>query len=178
MTVLALDGLAPKLPGAGRYWIAPTATVIGNVELQDDASVWFGAVLRGDSEPIVIGPQSNIQDLTVIHTDPGFPASIGRGCTIGHRAILHGCTIGENSLVGMGAIVLNGAVIGRNCLIGAGALVPERKSIPDNSLALGTPARVVRELDAAAIEQLRQTAAHYVRNWKRFAGGLGPLAQT
>lgn len=177
MAVFALDGLAPRLPASGRFWVAPDATVVGNVELHDDASIWFGAVLRGDSERIVVGPQSNVQDLTVIHADPGFPAIIGRGCTIGHRAMLHGCTIGDNSLVGMGAIVLNGAVVGKNCLVGAGALIPEGKTIPDNSLALGSPARVVRELDAAAIEGLGRAAAHYVRNWKRFAGGLARLPE-
>jgi len=172
MPALALDGLAPKLPGEGRYWIAPNATLIGDVELKADASVWFGAVLRGDNEPIVVGLRSNVQDLSVIHTDIGFPATIGADCTIGHRAILHGCTIGDNSLVGMGAIVLNGAAIGRNCLVGAGALIPEGKQIPDNSLVIGAPGRVVRELHAAAIDALGAAASHYVQNWKRFAAGL------
>ena len=172
MSVFALDGVGPEFPGKGNYWIAPDATLIGKVRLEAEASVWFGAVLRGDNEPIVVGERSNIQDLAVCHTDPGFPVSIGSGCTVGHRAILHGCTIGENSLVGMGAIILNGATIGRNCLIGAGALIPERKTIPDNSLVVGSPGKVVRELEEAAIEMLRLAAAHYVANWKRFAAGL------
>jgi len=172
MPAWALDGVAPKLPGEGRFWIAPNANLIGHVELKADASVWFGAVLRGDNEPIIVGLRSNVQDLTLIHTDMGFPATIGEDCTIGHRAILHGCTIGDNSLIGMGAIVLNGAVIGRNCLVGAGALIPEGKQIPDNSLVIGAPGRVVRELDAAAIAALSAAASHYVQNWKRFATGL------
>ena len=173
MPAFALDGVTPKLPGEGRFWIAPNATLIGDVELKAEASVWFGAVLRGDNEPIVVGSRSNIQDLTLIHTDPGFPATIGGNCTIGHRAVLHGCTIGDNSLIGMGAIVLNGAVIGRNCLIGAGTLIPEGKQIPDNSLVIGAPGRVIRTLDSAAIEALGAAASHYVQNWKRFAAGLG-----
>ena len=170
--LMELGGVSPQVPGEGRYWVAPSARVLGNVLLGDEASVWFGAVLRGDNEPIAIGPRSNIQDLAVVHTDWGFPATVGADCTIGHRAILHGCTIGENSLVGMGAIVLNGAVIGRNCLIGAGALIPERKAIPDNSLVVGMPGKVVRQLDEAAIAGLAQSAASYVANWKRFAAGL------
>lgn len=172
MPLLALDAAAPEIPPSGRHWIAPNATLIGKVRLADDASVWFGAVLRGDNEPIVVGARSNIQDLTMIHTDPGFPATIGTDCTIGHRAILHGCTIGDNSLIGMGAIVLNGATVGRNCLIGAGALIPEGRSIPPNSLALGAPAKVVRKLDEAEVARLGLAAAHYVNNWKRFAAGL------
>jgi carbonic anhydrase/acetyltransferase-like protein (isoleucine patch superfamily) len=174
MALFDLGGTAPQVPAEGRYWIAPNAAVIGRVRLADEASVWFGAVLRGDNEPITIGERSNIQDLAVIHTDPGFPATVGSDCTIGHRAILHGCTIGDNSLVGMGAIVLNGAVVGRNCLIGAGALVTERKVIPDNSLVIGMPAQVARTLDQAAAERLKLSAAHYVANWKRFAASLRP----
>lgn len=170
--LFALRGEAPELPPEGLFWIAPNATVLGKVRLEEEASVWFGAVLRGDTELIMIGARSNVQDLSVIHTDAGYPATIGRDCTIGHRAILHGCTIGDNSLVGMGAIVLNGAVIGRNCLIGAGALVTEKKVIPDNSLVLGAPARVARQLEEGAAEMLTLSAAHYVANWKRFAAGL------
>jgi carbonic anhydrase/acetyltransferase-like protein (isoleucine patch superfamily) len=173
--LLALAGVAPTIPPEGRYWVAPNAVVLGNVRLDDEASVWFGAVLRGDNELIAVGPRSNVQDLSVVHTDLGFPATIGADCTIGHRAILHGCTIGDNSLIGMGAIVLNGAVIGRNCLIGAGALVPERKVIPDNSLVVGMPGKVVRELDDASVNGLTRSAAGYVANWKRFAAGLRPL---
>jgi carbonic anhydrase/acetyltransferase-like protein (isoleucine patch superfamily) len=129
MALYALAGAAPQTPPDGRFWVAPDATLIGNVRLEDEASVWFGAVLRGDNEPIVIGPRTNVQDHCVIHTDPGFPATIGADCTIGHRAILHGCSIGDNSLIGIGAIVLNGARIGRNCLVGAGALITEGKEI-------------------------------------------------
>jgi len=172
--MLSLDGVAPRLPGDGRFWVAPNAVLIGNVELQAEASVWFGTVLRGDNEGIVVGPRSNLQDLTVVHTDPGFPVTIGEDCTIGHRAILHGCTIGDNALIGMGAIVLNGARIGRNCVVGAGALIPEGREIPDNSLVMGAPGRIVRELDAAAVARQRAAAAHYVANWKRFAAGLSP----
>ena len=152
--------------------MAPDAAVIGKIVLGEEASVWFGAVLRGDNEPITIGARTNIQDLTVIHTDPGLPVTIGADCTVGHRAIIHGCTIGDNSLIGMGAIVLNGAAIGNNCLIGAGALVPENKTIPDNSLVIGMPGKVVREIDAAGEASLRQSAATYVANWKRYAGNL------
>ena len=136
MTIYELDGVSPELPD-GFYWIAPGAVVIGNVILAEDASIWFGTVIRGDNERIVIGAGSNIQENCVLHTDPGYPIQIGVGCTIGHKAMLHGCTIDDNSLIGMGATVLNGARIGRNCLIGAGALIPERKEIPDNSLVMG-----------------------------------------
>ncbi|WP_372922326.1 gamma carbonic anhydrase family protein, partial [Roseovarius sp.] len=155
MTIYALDGIAPTI--AEDSWIAPDANVIGNVTLEAGGSIWFGCTLRGDNEPIVIGAGSNVQENTVMHTDPGYPLSIGAGCTIGHKAMLHGCTIGENSLIGMGATVLNGAVIGRNCLIGAGALVTEGKEIPDGSLVVGAPGKVIRQLDAAAIEGLRRS---------------------
>jgi carbonic anhydrase/acetyltransferase-like protein (isoleucine patch superfamily) len=176
MSLLALGDVQPELPTAGRFWIAPTATVLGHVRLADQASVWFGAVLRGDNELITIGERSNVQDLCVIHTDMGFPATIGSDCTIGHRAILHGCTIGDTSLVGMGAIILNGAVIGKNCLIGAGALVPEKRVIPDGSLVLGSPGKVARTLDAEAIAMLGRSATNYVANWQRFAANLKPIA--
>lgn len=173
MAVYALDAIVPTM--AAGSWVAPSADIIGNVRLAADASVWFGAVLRGDNEPIDIGAGSNVQDLSVIHTDPGAPCSVGAGVTVGHRAILHGCTIGDNSLIGMGAVVLNGAVIGRNCLVGAHALVPEGRSIPDNSLVMGVPGRVVRELDAAAIAGIEASARRYVRNSRRYAAGLeGP----
>jgi carbonic anhydrase/acetyltransferase-like protein (isoleucine patch superfamily) len=175
VTLYRLGDRAPLLPQAGRFWVAPDAALIGDIRLADEASVWFGAVLRGDNEPITIGERSNVQDLCVIHTDMGFPATIGRHCTIGHRAILHGCTVGDNSLVGMGAVVLNGAVIGRNCLIGAGALITERTVIPDNSLVMGAPGKVVRSLDEAAVDRLTASAANYVANWKRFAEGLQPI---
>jgi carbonic anhydrase/acetyltransferase-like protein (isoleucine patch superfamily) len=172
MSVYALGEVRPHFPPPGQFWIAPSAAVIGRVRLEQDASVWFGAVLRGDNEPITIGERSNIQDLCLIHTDPGYPAAIGSDCTIGHRAILHGCTIGNGSLVGMGAIILNGAVIGRSCLIGAGALIPENKVIPDGALVVGAPGKVIRELEAAVTEKLLGSAANYVANWRRFAAQL------
>jgi carbonic anhydrase/acetyltransferase-like protein (isoleucine patch superfamily) len=172
MAIYALDDLAPALPEAGRYWIAPDAQVIGHVRLGADASIWFGAVLRGDNELIDIGARTNIQDGCMLHTDMGAPMILGAGCTIGHHAILHGCTIGENSLVGMGATVLNHARIGRNSIVGANALVTERREFPDNSLIVGAPAKAIRTLDEAAVEQLRWTAQHYIENWQRFARGL------
>jgi len=172
MPIYSIDGKAPRFEDAESNWIAPDAVLIGDLEIGSNAGVWFGAVLRGDTEPIVVGQNTNIQEHTVIHTDAGFPVVIGKGCTIGHRAILHGCTIGDNSLVGMGAIVLNGARIGRNSLVGAGALVTEGKEFPDNSLIVGSPARVVRTLDDATVESLRASAAHYVANGARFRNGL------
>jgi carbonic anhydrase/acetyltransferase-like protein (isoleucine patch superfamily) len=175
MPLYALDGVRPELPADGRYWIAPGAQVIGKVRLGVDASVWFGVVLRGDNEEIFIGPGSNIQDNSVLHTDPGFPVWIGENCTIGHRAVLHGCTIGDNSLIGMGATLLNGARIGRNCLVGANALVTEGKSFPDNSLIVGSPAKVLRELDESAAARLAESAARYVANWRRYAKGLAEI---
>jgi carbonic anhydrase/acetyltransferase-like protein (isoleucine patch superfamily) len=171
----ALDGVAPILPAHDRYWIAPDAQVIGNVHLDEDASVWFGAVLRGDNALIRIGARSNIQDNSVLHTDIDAPLDIGADCTIGHRVILHGCTIGDESLIGMGSTILNGARIGRNCLVGANALVTEGKEFPDGSLIVGSPARVARMLDAAAIAMLRVSAESYVRNWRRFSRGLTAL---
>ena len=161
-----------QLPQDGEYWIAPTASVIGNVVLHRNASVWFGAVLRGDNDPIVVGENTNIQEGSVLHTDEGVALTLGMGVTVGHMAMLHGCTVGDNSLIGIGAVVLNGAQIGRNCLIGARALITEGKVIPDNSLVVGAPGRVVRELTEAEIEGLRHSAAHYVENWKRFAAEL------
>ena len=175
MTIYALDGVAPELPEEGAYWIAASADVIGRVRLERNASVWFNAVLRGDNELIWLGEGSNIQDGCVLHTDMGSPLTIGKNCTIGHKAMLHGCTIGDNSLIGIGATVLNDAVIGKNCLIGAHSLVPEGKVIPDNSLVMGAPGRVVRELDQAAIARLTKTASNYVRNWQRFAKGMRPV---
>ncbi len=168
MSIFQLEEVAPELP-EGFHWIAPTAVVIGRVIINEDVGIWFGSVIRGDNEPITIGAQTNIQENCVLHTDPGCPINIGKGCTIGHKAMIHGCTIGDNSLVGMGATILNGAVIGNNCLIGAGALVPEGKHIPDNSLVIGVPGKVVRELDGAAIQGLQGSALHYVENAKRFA---------
>jgi len=170
--IFELDGTAPDLPGEGRYWIAESATVIGRVRLKTDASVWFGAVLRGDNEWIELGARSQIQDNSTLHTDPGFPVTIGDDCVIGHNVVLHGCVIASNSLIGMGAIVLNGARIGRNCLVGAGALVTEGKEFPDSSLIVGSPARVVRTLDAKASEMIVRDADVYVQRWRQFAKGL------
>ena len=172
MPLYEIDGMSPQFDDRDSNWIAPDAVLIGDVRIGRNAGIWFGAVIRGDNEPITIGEDVNVQEHTVMHTDPGFPLSIGRGCTIGHRALLHGCTIGDNSLIGMGAIVLNGARIGRNCLVGAGALVTEGKAFPDNSLIVGSPAKVVRSLDAEAEQQLRDSAAHYVANGRRFRMGL------
>ncbi len=165
-----LDGIAPDLDPEA--WIAPGAQVIGKVRIGAGASVWFGAVLRGDNEWITLGEGVNIQENSVLHTDMGYPLMIGPGCTIGHKVTLHGCTIGENSLIGMGATILNGAVIGRDCLIGAGALITERKVIPDGSLVMGAPGKVVRALDAEAIAGLRASAQGYRENARRFAAGL------
>lgn len=176
MTCYRLATDMVELPANGKYWLAPTSVLIGRVALEEDTSVWFGAVLRGDNELIRVGARSNIQEGCVLHTDMGYPLTIGADCTIGHMAMLHGCTIGENSLIGIGAVVLNGARIGRNCLIGAKALITEGKVIPDNSLVMGAPGKIVRQLDAAAAEGLRQSAAHYVETSRRFARELKPQA--
>lgn len=175
MTCYALDGHAPTLPPAGRYWIAPGAHLIGKVILKEDASVWFNAVLRGDNEPLTIGARSNIQDNAVLHADMGFPLDVGEDCTIGHAAILHGCTIGDGALVGMGATVLNGARIGKGSLIGANALIKEKSEFPDFALIVGAPARVVRVLDPEDAARMKAGATHYVGNWQRFAKGLKPV---
>lgn len=175
MPVYALDGKAPFFEDADSTWIAPDAVLLGDLRIGRNAGFWFGAVLRGDNEPIAIGADTNVQEHVLIHTDAGFPATVGQGCTVGHRALLHGCTIGDGSLIGMGAIVLNGARIGRNSLVGAGALVTEGKDFPDNSLIVGAPARLVRALDEAAIERLRASAAHYVAKAARFKRGLRPV---
>ncbi len=166
----ALDDVSPKVDASA--WIAPGCHIVGNVALQAKSSVWFGCTLRGDNELIEVGAGSNIQENCVLHTDMGFPLSIGEGCTIGHKAMLHGCTIGENSLIGMGATVLNGARIGKNCLIGAGALIAEGKVIPDGSLVMGMPGKVIKELTAEHIEGLRLSALHYQENAARFSTGL------
>lgn len=172
MPIYELDGVAPQLPENNCFWVAPTAVLLGKIILKKDANIWFGAVLRGDNEAITIGEGANIQENCVLHTDMGFPLVVGSGCTIGHKAMLHGCTVGENSLIGMGATVLNGAVIGKNCIVGAGALISEGKIIPDNSLVVGMPGKVVRQLDENAETMLRASSAHYVANSKRFASGL------
>ena len=172
MPLYALDGERPDLPPADAHWIAPTAVLIGRVRLKRDASVWFGAVLRGDNEWLEIGERSNIQDQVMIHSDPGCPVRIGDDVTIGHAAILHGCIVGDGSLIGMGATVLNGAVIGKGSIVGANALVTEGKVFPDHSLIVGSPARVVRTLDEAGAARLMQSAAGYVRNHRRYRDGL------
>ena len=172
MPIYALDDRTPSLPEPGRFWIAPDAHVIGRVILAEDVGVWFGAVLRGDNEPIEIGERSNVQEGALLHADPGFPLAVGPDVTVGHHAILHGCTVGAGPLIGMGATVLNGARIGAGCLVGANALVTEGKEFPENSLIVGAPAKAVRTLDAAAVERLRASALHYVANWRRFAVGL------
>ena len=174
MSLHSLDGVAPSVPGDGDYWVAPGAQVMGKVTLARGASVWFSAVLRGDNEMITVGEDSNVQDGCVLHTDMGFPLTIGARCTIGHMAILHGCVIGEGSLVGMGATVLNGAEIGRGVLIGAGALITEGKRIPDGSLVMGRPGKVARTLAAEEIEKLLGSAARYRDNMRRFRAGLAP----
>ena len=171
MPIYALDGITPDIsPEVG--WIAPTAVLIGDCHIGPEVGIWFGVVARGDIERISIGARSNVQENCVLHTDKGFPLTIGENCTIGHSAIIHGCTIGDNTLIGMGATVLNGARIGKNCLIGANALITEGKEIPDNSLVVGAPGKVVRTLDEAAIAGLTASADRYVQNARRFATGL------
>jgi carbonic anhydrase/acetyltransferase-like protein (isoleucine patch superfamily) len=169
--IYELDGVRPSLP-SGDHWVAEEAVLIGDVLIEAMVSVWFGAVLRGDNERITIGAGSNVQENTVMHTDMGYPLTIGKGCTIGHKAMLHGCTVGDNSLIGMGAIVLNGARIGRDCLIGAGALVTEGKVIPDGSLVVGSPVKVVRALDADTINMLKGSALSYQEKMARYRSGL------
>ncbi|SMH55675.1 gamma carbonic anhydrase family protein [Maritimibacter sp. HL-12] len=173
MTLYALDGIAPALHDTA--WVAPDANLIGKVVLEAGASVWFGATLRGDNETITVGEGSNLQENVVCHTDPGYPLLIGRDVTVGHKAMLHGCEIGEGSLIGMGATILNGARIGKGCLIGAGALVTEGKEIPDGSLVMGTPGKVVRDLDETARAALLESARRYRENAARFRAGLKKL---
>lgn len=173
MTLYALADRKPKVDGTA--WVAPDANVIGDVVLDAESSVWFCATLRGDNERIHVGRGSNVQENCVFHTDMGFPLTIGENCTIGHKVMLHGCTIGDNSLIGMGATILNGAKIYRNCLIGAGALITEGKEIPDGSLVMGAPGKVVRQLDDKAIAMLTASARHYADNAARFAKDLTAL---
>ncbi|MES0884933.1 gamma carbonic anhydrase family protein [Roseibium sp. SCP14] len=171
----ALGDHSPSLPVNGDYWIAPDARVIGQVTLEPGVSIWWGSVLRGDNEPITIGAGSNLQEHCVCHVDPGYPLVIGSNCTIGHKAMLHGCNIGDGSLIGMGATVLNGARIGRNCLLGAGALVTEGMDVPDGSLVIGMPAKVKRSLSDEAIASLARSAEKYRWNKDRFKTALKPL---
>ena len=177
MPIYALDGTAPRIdPNVG--WIAPTAVLVGDITVGAEAGIWFGVVARGDIEAISIGARTNVQENCVLHTDKGYPLVIGDNVTIGHGAIVHGCTIGDNSLIGMGATVLNGARIGKNCLIGANALVTENKVIPDNSMVLGASGKVVREIDDEGVKSLAASAERYVRNARRFAMGMTEVGGT
>lgn len=175
MTLYTLDGVSPQLPEGDDYWIAPDANLIGDILIEEAASVWFGCTLRGDNERITVGRGSNVQENCVMHTDMGYPLVIGETCTIGHKAMLHGCVIGDGSLIGMGATVLNGAKIGRGCLIAAGALITEGKEIPDGSLVMGAPGKIIRELDSQAKEGLIASARAYQANMRRFRDGLQAL---
>ena len=172
MAIYELDGEKPEFPADGLYWVADTAAVIGKVKLHTNVSIWYGSVLRGDNELIEINTRSQVQDNATLHTDPGFPLTIGRDCVIGHNVVLHGCTIGDGSLIGMGAIVLNGVKIGANCLVGAGALLTEGKTFPDNSMILGAPAKAVRATDDQMRAMIARAADVYVKRWKRYAAGL------
>ena len=172
MPIYALDDRTPTLPGADRFWVAPDAHVIGSVILGEDVGIWFGAVVRGDNDPIEIGARTNIQEGAMLHSDPGSPLRVGAGVTVGHHAILHGCTIGDRVLIGMGAIILNRATIGDGCIVGAGALVTEDKVFEPNSLIVGSPARAVRQLDENAQAMLRASASHYVDKAHACATGL------
>jgi carbonic anhydrase/acetyltransferase-like protein (isoleucine patch superfamily) len=174
MAIYELDGISPQISASA--WVADSAEVMGRVELAEDASVWFGVVIRGDTETIRVGKRSNIQDMSVLHADVGMPLVVGEGVTVGHKVMLHGCTIGDNSLIGIGAVVLNGAKIGKNCLVGAGALVTEGKEFADGSMILGSPARVIRQLTPEQIEGLRQSAQHYVKNANLYRTGLKKMA--
>ncbi len=174
MAIYQLDGEAPRI--AASAWVADSAQVIGNVELAEDTSIWFGAILRGDVELLRIGRGSNVQDATVIHADPGFPIMLGENVSIGHQVMLHGCTVGDGSLIGIQSVILNGARIGRNCLVGARSLVTEGKEFPDGSLIIGSPARVVRQLTPEQIDGLQKAAAHYIANAQRFRKGFKQLA--
>lgn len=174
MAIYELDGVAPRLHPTA--YVADSAEVIGNVELAEGASVWFGAILRGDNDRMAIGRGSNVQDGSVLHSDPGYPLTLGADVTIGHMVMLHGCTIGDGTLVGIGAVVLNGAKIGRNCLVGAGALVTEGKEFPDNSMIVGAPAKAIKELTPEQAARMRHAAEHYVENSARYRKGLKKIA--
>lgn len=174
MAIYELDGKAPQI--ADSAWVADSAQVMGNVEVADDASVWFGTVIRGDTASIRIGRGSNIQDLSILHADVGMPLTVGEDVTVGHQVMLHGCTVGDGSLIGIGAVILNGAKIGKGCLVGAGSLVTEGKEFPDGSMILGSPAKVVRQLTSEQVEGLRLGAQLYVGNARRFRLGLRKIA--
>ena len=172
MPLYEIDGTAPTLPDDGSAWVAPSADVIGDARLGREVGVWFGAVIRADNTPILVGERTNIQEGAMCHSDPDAPLTIGAGVTVGHHAILHGCTVGDNVLIGMGAILLNHSMIGDGCIVGAGALVTEGKTFPPGSLIVGSPARVVRTLDVGVAEALKMSAAHYVEKQRQFARGL------
>lgn len=174
MAIYQLDDLTPDLHETA--WVADNAQVMGNVSLAEECSVWFGVVIRGDTETISIGRGSNVQDNSVLHADMGMPLTIGENVTVGHQVMLHGCTIGDGSLIGIQAVVLNGARIGKNCLVGAGSLVTEGKEFPDGSMIIGSPAKVVRQLTSEQIEGLKMSAQHYVENARRYKAGLKKLA--
>lgn len=174
MPLYELDGVKVETPSSGRFWVAPNAVLLGKVRLEDDASVWFGAVLRGDNQLITVGERSNVQDGCVLHTDPGFPLTIGADCTIGHMVMLHGCTIGRGSLIGIGSIILNGAKIGEECLIGANTLIAEGKEIPPRSMVLGSPGKIVRQLSDDDVKRFGGAAGRYVTNARRYAAGFKP----
>lgn len=174
MAIYELEGMCPTV--AESAWVAGSAEVMGDVVLGEEASVWFGVVVRGDTSAIRIGARTNIQDLSVLHSDVGMPLTIGSGVTVGHKAMLHGCTVGDDSLIGIGAVILNGAKIGKGCLVGAGALVTEGKEFPDGSMIIGSPAKVVRQLTAEQLQGLRQSADHYVANAQRFKTSLSKIA--
>jgi carbonic anhydrase/acetyltransferase-like protein (isoleucine patch superfamily) len=175
MPIYALENVKPEFPDGNAYWVAPDATLIGRVRLLKNASVWFGCVLRGDNDWITVGENSNVQDNSVIHTDPGLPTTIGANVTVGHKVILHSCTIGDNSLIGMGSTILNRVKIGKNCLIGANTLIAEGKEIPDGSMVLGSPGRVVKQLSEAHVAMLEASAEVYVKNYQRFQTSLERL---
>ena len=172
MPLYAIADAVPQTPASGNFWVAPTASVMGRVILKENASVWYGAVIRGDNDPIEIGENSNIQDGSILHTDIGFPLTVGKNVTVGHRVMLHGCTIGDGSLIGIGSTLLNGVKIGKNCIIGAHTLLTEGKEIPDNSLVVGSPGRVIRTHGEDVAELLQASADHYVENWKKHAAEL------
>jgi carbonic anhydrase/acetyltransferase-like protein (isoleucine patch superfamily) len=172
MPLYELDGHRVRTPGAGRYWLAPSATVIGRVEIGEDVSIWFGSVIRGDNEPIRIGARTNIQENCVLHVDAGFPLTIEEDCTIGHLATLHGCTIGKGALIGIGAIVLNGARVGEGAVVGAGAVIPEGREIPANAVAIGSPGKVIREVTATERERIVEGVEIYRQHWRHYAHQL------